>query len=182
MVRVIFFHGPKKSGKNTAAKAFPDRLELAFAEPLKKACLHLFDFTYDQCFDDDLKEVVDERWDITPRKVLQILGTDCIREKFGDQHFIKLLDVKIQQAIRDGHKLIIVTDCRFPNESSYALSHGWPVIKIIRPSLVATDTHESERPLPDHLVTTTIVNEEGKIDEFLEKVRQAVDHFYRNQR
>jgi hypothetical protein len=52
------------------------------------------------------------------------------------------------------------------------------VIAIDRPALVRTDTHASEQPLPDHLITAKIVNEEGKMDELLKKVVEAVDLFY----
>lgn len=178
MVRIIAFHGPKLSGKNTGAKALAQGKELAFADALKSAAMHLFNLTYEQCYDERLKEVVDERWGMTPRQILQILGTDCIRKMFGGQHFVKLMRVRIQEAIDQGNETIVITDCRFFEEAEMVLSLGGIVIKIHRPSLVLTDQHASEQPLDDHIVTTTIVNEEGQMDEFLKKVVEAVDLFY----
>jgi hypothetical protein len=174
MVRIIAFHGRKRSGKNSGAKAFPDAKELAFADALKLAAMHLFNLTYEQVYDDKLKEVVDERWGMTPRQILQLLGTEGIRALFGGDHFVKLMKTRVDQAIKEGHHMVIMTDVRFEEEAQFILSQGGEVIEVIRPSLESTDQHASEQPLPRELISTTIVND-GTIEELQQKVLSFVN-------
>jgi hypothetical protein len=169
---IIAFHGRMESGKDTAAGAFPDATRLAFAEPLKAACMHLFDLSSEQVNDRVLKMQADPRWGTTPRKLLQQVGTDVIREVFGADHFVRLMKIRIDRAIRDGARVIVITDCRFPNEARFVRSIGGIVTGIKRKGGIV-DGHASERPLPRHLLDYTIHNN-GTVEDLHERVRDIV--------
>ncbi len=97
-VIVVGFTGEKHHGKDTAAKYKEDALRFAFADPLKEAVMALYDMSYAQVYDEALKDVIDPRYGVTPRKILQELGTDFVRERDVD-HFLKLMDAKIGRVI-----------------------------------------------------------------------------------
>lgn len=54
-----------------------------FADPLKRAFMEIYDLTYAQAYGDQ-KEVVDPRYDVTPREIFQRGGTEVGRQIYGD--------------------------------------------------------------------------------------------------
>jgi hypothetical protein len=55
--------------------------------------------------------------DFTPRKALQMVGTDLFRKKFHSNLWVDIVENKINQMIKsDPNVKIFVTDCRFKNE------------------------------------------------------------------
>jgi predicted 2-oxoglutarate/Fe(II)-dependent dioxygenase YbiX len=168
---IIGFTGRKGHGKDTAAKAFPGATTVAFAEPLKRAAMAMWDLTEDQVFDDRQKEVVDERYGKTPRQMLQWLGSDVIRDQFDKNHWLSLARHKITSA----KGVVCVTDVRYDNEAALVRELGGKVIRIVRTDVdgAAADTHVSEAGVSDHLVDTVIENVMGRMDKLHEDVRQA---------
>ena len=84
------------------------------------------------------RETVDEWWsselampDLTPRRVLQNLGTDVIRNNFHND--IWLLSLK--KRLTDNHNNVVITDCRFPNEIKLIKSMGGKIIWVRRGEL-----------------------------------------------
>lgn len=80
-MKIIGIAAKKRSGKDTIAEYLIDKHgfeRYSFADPLKKGAQEMFGFTDDQMWGES-KEVVDERWGITPRKMLQILGTELLQ-------------------------------------------------------------------------------------------------------
>jgi len=51
----------------------------SFADPIKYGCKEMFGFSDEQCWG-NLKEIVDERYGVTPREILQVMGTEMLRE------------------------------------------------------------------------------------------------------
>lgn len=122
-VSIIGVHGPLNGGKDTVANylqaKFPDRYNrYAFAKPLKEACKILFGFTQEQMEDRVLKEQEDPFWGFSPRKAMQLLGTEYGRDMLRK-------DVWIQRAAMEcmknqkGRKGTIITDVRFENEAEW---------------------------------------------------------------
>ena len=74
---IIGIAGKKGHGKDTVGNfliSFRGYKKLSFAEPIKKACQEIFMFTEDQLNGND-KENIDPYWNVTPRQVLQYVGT-----------------------------------------------------------------------------------------------------------
>lgn len=118
----------------------------AFAKPVKDAARVLWLFTDDQLYG-KTKEVVDERWGISPRMAMQFLGTEVGREDFqrlmpqlGNgfwlEHFRRRHQEQIQKHKEDpaDHTSnVVVCDVRFPNEAAVIRQLGGIVAKVTRP-------------------------------------------------
>lgn len=80
------------------------------------------------------REQEDEWWStrlkmkITPRWVLQYIGTDVFRNNFHDEIWIASLENRIRNSKRD----IVITDCRFFNEVKAIRNIGGKVIRVRR--------------------------------------------------
>ena len=64
------------------------------------------------------REQVDHKWseilerEITPRKALELMGTESCREVFGENIFSGRVKILIDEYIKEG-KSVVITDCRF---------------------------------------------------------------------
>ena len=147
--------GLKGSGKDTCA----DYLALnygfvkkSFADPLKRACKELFLYSDSQLYGDQ-KEIPDQRWfGCTPRKSLQFLGTDLLRDQvdiimpgIGKNIFTHHFNIWYQEHIINNPDIhVVVADVRFQNEVDLLKSLGGYIIKLERNSIIP-DTHVSEQ-------------------------------------
>lgn len=133
MAKIIGFHGIAGAGKDTAAATIKEAEKntdiFAFAGPLKEACKLLFNFSHEQMYDQILKEVYDERWERSPREILQWLGTDILRTQINEDFFVMNMKQRIESSEAD---YIIISDVRFDNEAEFIRSLGGKVIKIVR--------------------------------------------------
>lgn len=72
---------PKQSGKDTIADYLCMKYSFKkynFADPLKEGIGKIFGFTNEQLYGDD-KEVIDPFWGVSPREVLQKVGTELFQ-------------------------------------------------------------------------------------------------------
>ena len=76
---------------------------------------------------------------MTVREVLQVVGTDIFREMFFDTVWA---DAPFRKPYKDAD-VVILTDCRFPNEKDATEGNGGVVIRLER-STGLTDNHRSE--------------------------------------
>lgn len=116
---IIGLTGKAGHGKDTVADylcATHDFKRLSFAEPLKKSICDLFNIPRHVMEDRILKEKNDERWDISPRRLLQIFGTDVIRDTIDKNFFIKRLENDLIPFIKNGDN-VVITDVRMHNEA-----------------------------------------------------------------
>lgn len=154
-MNVISLSGARRVGKDTLANYIMGALledglnarTLRFAGPLKQAARVLWDLT-DEQVNGAGKDRVDPRWGITPRRILQHLGTEHGRLLCGDLHVRRLL-IEIDKLRRAGqYHAVIVTDTRFPNELAALGGRGATTVYMQRPGAdVPEDAHESERAL-----------------------------------
>ena len=173
--------GKARSGKSTVAghlvvsKGF---WTLAFAEPLKAGAQAIFGLTPEQT-DGRLKEMVDERWGMTPRQILQLLATEAMRRVFGDDIWVKLLDIRIQRLLSmhpDAN--IVVSDVRFKSEASAIKSWGGIIIRINRDGAGATGGvigHVSETELDARTEWDYLIDNNGTIEELYGRVDRLLD-------
>ena len=152
--------GRKRVGKDTFADhiislKYPSN-KYAFASPLKDACKILFCLTEEQV-DGMLKETVDERWDLSPRKIFQLFGTEIMRDYFPklipdtettllDESFwiyrFKLWYSKWR--VNNPDKCLMISDVRFQDEVDAIKELGGTVIRIHRNLSYKKDCHASE--------------------------------------
>lgn len=163
--KIIGITGKAFSGKDASAKILKERLEdvdiFSFAQPLKESCRTLFGFTEDQLYDPKIKEMVEPSWGKSPRQILQWLGTDILRNKIGEDFFLKLMKKRIESSSK---KYIIIPDVRFDNEALFIKELGGIVIKIERPGANTTQhsDHITEKGI--EIFDKLIVNDGTLLD------------------
>lgn len=151
---LIGLMGRKGSGKDAVHKAtYRCYDRVAFAAPLKYAAGWLFDFSGDQLEDPVLKETVDPRWGFTPRRALQVLGTEVCRGHLASELGLRE-SIFVTLARRDVQRLkphefspgTMVTDVRFEDEAKMVLDEGGFLVLVTRPSLpsIPAGEHVSE--------------------------------------
>jgi len=147
---IIGLTASKRSGKDTLADYLVKEhgyIKMSFAEPLKEICRILFDFT-DEQLHGDKKEEIDEYWKVTPRKVLQFIGTDLLRDQLsnimpdiGNNIWLEIMKKKI---LKNPNQKIVIADLRFNNEIEFIKELGGIIIRINRTNN-NNDNHESEK-------------------------------------
>tara|TARA_Y100000780_G_C13666145_1_gene410558 strand:+ start:1252 stop:1830 length:579 start_codon:yes stop_codon:yes gene_type:complete len=172
--------GNKGHGKDTIGDYLVDEYKfnkVSFATPLKNICKELFNFNHEQLYGDK-KEVIDKEWNITPREVMQFIGTDLIRNQIStiipnvknDFWIIKLL-----KSIKD-NKNYVICDVRFQNEIDHIKKSGGFIIKVIRPEIKENqlNNHQSENINNLHNIDYIIKNIE------LQKLYNKIDILIKN--
>jgi hypothetical protein len=156
--------GAKFSGKDTFARMVgnPYRIEHG-ATKLKNICSYVFNLSFSQFHDPDLKELLfDKPIHIdsylaslqeatglvlstknlsanSPRELLQYVGTDYVRSA-KDSYWVDNLLMGVTEASD-----VLIPDTRFINEVEAIRSLGGKIIQIIRvDSLPSKDSHRSE--------------------------------------
>lgn len=135
MAEIYAISGLAGAGKNTVAdfikEKYPEKtIEIvSFASKLKDIVSVMFDLPRDKLEginpeDRAWREEKLEHWsyllgyDVTPRTLLQDIGTRLIKQNFHNDFWILALDnyIKSKEHIVD---MFIITDCRYPNEMSW---------------------------------------------------------------
>jgi hypothetical protein len=179
--KIIAIIGAKRSGKDVIANYICKKLlykKIAFADPLKDAVASLFDFSYDQIGYGgigDEKDIVDDRWGITPRKALQFFGTEVMQYKI--QELLPGIDRKffaytLISKIKSKNDKYVISDMRFLHEYEELKKIGVFVIRVDRPSVVENinldeNVHSSEIEYKNIPYDMHLLNDKG-IDEFIE--------------
>jgi len=143
---VIGFMGLATAGKTTAC-TFLQSLDpinikiLSFATPLKQAAKDLFMLSDEQLYG-HLKAEIDPRWGVSPRTILQKMGTDFVREMIRKDFWVLRMRETIETCFEP---VILIDDVRFEDEAKFVFCLGYTV-NIDRLGLWSNDNHPSERP------------------------------------
>ena len=172
--RLIAICGFAGSGKDTIANYLITRHnyeKLSFAGVLKDATAAIFGWDRAALEGDtpkgrEWRETEDVWWSqrlqmpgLTPRRVLQVVGTDLFRERFHDDIWVAAVERRITNM--GPSSPIVITDCRFPNEMNMIRRLGgvvWSVDRLVvrptwfpllaaaasREELIAAGAHPSE--------------------------------------
>ena len=162
-LKIIGLTGLKRSGKSEVAHYLQDRHEFAvmpFAKILKETMTKVYGLSEAQLYGDE-KDTVDDRYDLTPRFIMQKFATEVAREVHPGTWVMaweRLL--KLEQSY--GHTRFVVDDVRFPNEVEAIRKLGGKVWRVVRPGsdwLDGDDQHVSEQPLPVTILAGEIIND-----------------------
>jgi len=163
---------PKGSGKTVVANQLCTKYNFSkhsVADPLKYAMMHIFDLKQEQLWGEQ-KEVIDTFWGISPRELMQYIGTDVFREVFGKKYphigtnlWVLSLEKIIQKELAE-NKNIVIDDIRFPNEMDLIKKYNGHLVKINRLSLLTYDKHISENILVNIDVPNVLINKENDFD------------------
>lgn len=167
---LIGITGKKFNGKDTLGNRLIEKYNykrFAFADPLKEGCRQIFGLNDEQLYG-SLKETIDEYWNVTPRKLLQYIGTDLFRDQLINimPHLNK--DIWVYATKRkilnewkiNSNQRIVVTDVRFENEINMIYELGGIVIRVKRDTIKNSDIHASELEIDNLCVTYELSNNE----------------------
>lgn len=183
MTRVIAICGLKRSGKDTVAEMIlrhgtsskePGYEIRHIATRLKEVVKLLFDFSNEQMMGNE-KDILDERWNITPRRAMQYFGTEMVQH-----HMSKLLlndrgkyfwIDNLTSQINGSNKIQVIPDLRFLHEydTLNTLYKGkLTIIRVIREKMYASDdisnTHISESEY-FNIPPNIIIKNDGTLDD-----------------
>jgi hypothetical protein len=169
---IIGISGVAAAGKTTMADHLVSNYQfqkVSFAGSLKKACKEIFNLSDEQLYG-TLKETIDPYWGITPRYILQKVGTECMRNVFDKDIWIKSLGARIANTPNSNY---CCDDCRFINELCAIKEWGGKVIKLHRPGAKATggiEGHSSETELLSFKEWSYVIYNDSTIEDFYRKI------------
>ncbi len=179
--KVIGIAGRKYNGKDTIGDYLVKNYgykKIAFADPIKEICKEMFGFNNEQLYG-SLKETNDEFWNISPRKLMQFIGTELFRNHtdeimpdVGSNIWIKVLEKKI---LDNPDSKYVITDIRFENELELVTKFHGLKIKVVRDNMEIIDNHISEK-LIDSLNTEFTIKNNGTKEELFEKIDDLLNH------
>lgn len=135
-MQVVALVGRSGSGKSTAARGILERIptadQFAFAWRLKEIVGDLYGLTTAQLHGAE-RHLVDPRWGMTPRRILQRFGTQVGRAVHPETWTRYLFERELAD---HGHvELAVIDDVRFRNEVAAIKARGGITIRIVRPGL-----------------------------------------------
>jgi hypothetical protein len=149
---IIGFGYKRERGKDTSCdyitKNYHGFVKDSFARSLKEGIgKGVFGLSHDQLYGKG-KSVVDPFWQMTPREILQLAGTEAMRKTFGEKVWVNTLLRRFQNQ----EFSMLVSDMRFISEAEAIKEAGGYVVNIIRkiPFNAEVDLHLSETELDDY--------------------------------
>jgi len=189
---IIGLCGSQGSGKDTVANILVSDygfIKLTFASTLKDIVAILFSWPRDllEGLTEESRiwrETVDDFWseklsipNFTPRKALQIIGTDLFRIHFNNDIWTNILGKKISIVLKNNPNTnIVISDCRFTNE--FSLIKQFPdshIITIIREKKQINNLiHSSETEWVNYNFDAFLQND-NSIDELKTSLKVLLD-------
>ncbi len=109
---------------------------------------------------------------VTVRRILQWWGTEYRRAQDHD-YWTKAWEKKLlEYDLTTTH--ILVDDVRFVNELNIIKKHGGTFIKIERPGFNGANNHSSENSLDDYDDWSLVIENDGSLEQFEQKVVEQV--------
>jgi len=167
--QIIGLVAPKQSGKSEVAKILVEDYgftRIAFADTIKDVASIVYALSNRQLYG-DAKEIIDERYGLTPRFIMQKIGSEVCRQIHLDTWLMSW-----QRKANDCEK-VVVEDVRFDNEIEWITSRGADIWEISRPGNKFSHEHDSEIR-PECSPNIIIKNDRG-----LTELRSTVHHIMR---
>lgn len=189
----IAFAGEKSVGKTTAVSYLIERgyENINFADPIKQSLQNLLDLSDEQLYG-NLKEVVDTRYNLTPRQLMQQYS-DHMKNFLGERIFVQLLMQKLSVRYKfscaepfgwEPKKLIekkyVVGDLRYPYEAEAFKKHG--IVVIIERDTVKNEysLHSSETSINSIIrdEKVFVISNNGSLQDLHQKIDEVVEASY----
>jgi len=184
---LIGLSGKKRSGKSSATEYLVNKYNfksVSWAYALKqivgKQLLGLTDVEMET----DIKENINLFWGRSPRHLLQIIGTDCFRDRVHPDFWVKVCERDILKPLIAAGENIVLSDCRFPNEAGCIRGNGGTMVRITRMGYhpASVDMHPSETALDKYDFDFQIGAADGNLQELYEKLDRMLVNIPRNER
>lgn len=178
--RIIGLSGKFGSGKTTFCSHFlsvnPHYTKESFAESLRKVVAVMLNMDVEFIRTTEGKNTFLPKWGKTVGELLQIIGTNCIREKLPDAWVLSLFERF------ENDSLWIIDDVRFPNEANAIRAAGGIIVRFEGDpgkcyeelSVTRDPLHESETALDDYPHFHCVV----QTDRFINQLDQLYDYIF----
>ena len=189
---LIALLGNRSAGKTTVEKYLVEQHNFIadqFARSLKEGIGRIcFDFNDDQLYG-NLKEVIDERWGVSPRAVFQFYGehirniSSVLLPEIEGNFWVKGLSLRLA----DSNENVVIGDLRMPHEAKYIKDRGGVIIKLVRNfGEISSRTEGSENyvgnkdQFSQHYSETAVsecpydflIENNGSLDDLYNKIRE----------
>lgn len=174
-IPLIGVAGAARSGKDTTANfiiAAVGGYRYSFADPIRGMLTHIGVHLNDPYWA-DRKEQVIPILGVSPRRLMQTLGTEWGRELINPDLWLILA----QQNLAVNGPGMVITDVRFDNEAEWIRRMGGKVIHISRNSAPAVEAHKSEAGIAHHNTDSYIFNT-GTLEDLQNNVRGVLNVLY----
>jgi len=173
--KIYLLAGKARSGKDTVMEMITKYYEnknlsvvnLGFTDYIKNYAMKITNW--------------DGRDETKPRELLQIIGTDIVRNQINQDFFIDRLceDIRVYKYFFD---VIIISGARFPNEldTPKKLFKNVKVIKVERPNFINELTDKQKKHITEHALDDynnydyTIIND-GNLEQLEANVKQMIE-------
>ncbi len=191
-MQIIGVCGKKRHGKDSVGRILKSQYgfkQTAFADAVKRVAMDVYGLSWDQCYGEEQeKEDLIPYWDMSPRQIMQLIGTEVGRNIHKDtwvrhtlnnisaaaagQHYLRRDDVN-REFFRSKQLCSkwVITDVRFPNEAEAIWSQGGQIWKVQRPGSSSEDAHASETSV-DLITPDITIQNDGSLEDLSRKVFQ----------
>jgi cytidylate kinase len=196
---IIGICGMSGSGKDTVGNILVNKynfVKLSFANVLKDIVSIIFGWSRQLLEGDTIesriwREKVDDWWSeklsipkLTPRFVLQYIGTDIFRDHFNDNIWVLVVERQLNM-----YDNVVITDCRFENEFKMLKNHNAIFINVERydlsEELIDYKNGKIEKPINMHPSEYLwikqdfdyIINNNGTLSELTNKVCNVINNY-----
>lgn len=144
---LICLAGRAGSGKTTIAEHLRrtrGAVRYSLAEPLKRMGRAIWGWSDEQLWGPQaVRDIVSTRWGMSPRRSLQLLGTDAMRNVLGDHVWVRYL---LERLDAEQPELAVVDDVRFIDEARRMYNAGARVVRLtnLNHPALGKDAHASE--------------------------------------
>jgi len=173
---IIAISGKKGSGKSTIGEIFRNNGYIldSFANSVKDICTILFNYDRNKLegiTEEDRKwrENTNNKYNITPREAMILVGTEFGRKMINENIWI---DTLFNRYDKNDNKKLVITDLRFPNEYEEIKKRGGIIIRINRYN--NKNLHYETECLLDEYKFDYIIDNNGTIDELKDKINKIL--------
>jgi len=174
--RIIGLMGVAGAGKDTVGEMLQRGLLNtahldSFAAPLYAGLSGILGVPLHDLYERDTKEKPIKGIGVSPRKMLQTLGTEWGRDLINADLWAILA---LQRHNQRAQGVTILTDVRFENEVSMIKSNGGVLVNIIRPGTTPVEEHRSETLDRRAVADITLMNR-GTLDMLANRVADIIE-------
>lgn len=165
---IIGITGRAGSGKDTAAEVLVKERgfqRIAFADPIRQ----MIEVLGVDCTTRAAKEQPIGWLGVTPRYLMQTLGTEWGRRLIDENLWLLVMENSLELAEQTGATGVVIPDVRFDNEAELIHDLGGQVWHIARQRAQKVEAHASEAGIQPEYVNQWILND-GSIDDLREQV------------
>ena len=172
---LIGLTGFARSGKDTAADFYCanfDFVKYSFAQPIKEAVKVMFSLNEDHV-NGHLKEVVLPDLEVSPRFLMQTLGTEWGRETVNTNVWLLAAQRKLAEKANLSGGGFVIADIRFENEASFIRKNGGVLLHINRNDREKVLSHASEQGV-SFMPGDININNNGALDDLYLQLTKVI--------